>query len=118
MSTPEVERTRIQVYTELWKCLEGISSYHSSAEIVQNLPQVQSKLQEWYYTNGGGLLIAGSADVRESTKAAFFAARHLHSNDPATIWNTFHQLRQCVRRDIKIFGTKEEEERERIEAMK
>lgn len=118
MSTAEVEKARVQAYTELWKCLEGISTWHSGAEIVKNLPQVQSKLQEWYYTKGGGLLIEGSAENKASTKAAFFAARHVKSHNPADVWDKFHHLRHCLRRDLKIFETDEDEEKERERVMK
>ncbi len=118
MSTAEVEKARVQAYTELWKCLEGISTWHSRGDMVKNLPQVQSSLQEWYYTKGGGLLIGGSAENKESTKAAFFAARHVTSHDPADIWDKFHHLRRCLRRDLKVFETDEDEEQERERVMK
>jgi hypothetical protein len=69
-SLVEVERARIQSYVELWRCLDGISTYRPT-EIVSRLLNVQENLQKWYYAAGGGLLIAGAAEREESTKAAF-----------------------------------------------
>jgi hypothetical protein len=114
MSAAEVEKARIEAYKELWKCLDGISTWHTPAEIVKNLPEVQKKLQDWYYRQGGGLLIGGSAENEESTKAAFFNARHIEKNSGAQkIWDSFHKLRRCLRRDLRIFETEEDEKREK-----
>ena len=57
-SVSEIEKARIQAYTELWACFDGISTFRPK-EIVNNLPKVQERLQEWYYRGGGGLTIGG-----------------------------------------------------------
>jgi hypothetical protein len=107
-SVSEVEKARIESYTELWSCLDGIST-HRPSEITQNLPKVQEKMQNWYYNRGGGLLITGSAKHNQSTKAAFFAARDLVSSNTSEIWQVFHELRRCLRRDLKIYESNEDE---------
>jgi hypothetical protein len=108
-SVSEIEKARIQAYTELWTCLNGISTFRPD-EIVDNLPKVQERLQDWYYRRGGGLTIAGSASNMESTKAAFFVARDLVSKNPSEIWEAFHNLRRHLRKDLKIFQDDKEEE--------
>ena len=108
-SVSEIEKARIQAYTDLWTCLDGISTFRPD-DIVDNLLKVQERLQDWYYGRGGGLTIAGSASNTESTKAAFFAARDLVSTNPSEIWETFHNLRRHLRRDLKIFQDDKEEE--------
>ena len=77
-----LEKARIEVYRDLWVRLEGISTFHSSDEVVHNLVVVQKQLQEWYYGIGGGLFIEGAVGNSSSSKAAFFAARDLRSGDP------------------------------------
>ena len=64
----EVEKARIIAYMDLWKCLDGISTFYGREKIVANLADVQANLQQWYYARGGGLLIGGSSENRESTK--------------------------------------------------
>jgi hypothetical protein len=108
-SAAQVEAARISAYQELWSCLEGISTYRPG-EIAQNLRSVQDKLNRWYYASGGGLLISGSADEEGSTKAAFFAARDLRSSNVRAIWEAFHHLRRCLRRDRRIFEDEAEEQ--------
>jgi hypothetical protein len=71
----ELEKARIAAYRELWICLGGISTFHSSEMIAQNLATVQKQLQEWYYQRGGGLFIEGAANKSRSSKAAFFGTR-------------------------------------------
>jgi hypothetical protein len=104
----EVEKTRIAAYVELWKCLGPISTYNSS-EIVTNLPSAQRRLQDWYYDQGGGLLITGSAQDPQSAKAAFFTARDLRSSGPYEIWEAFHHLRRSIRRDLGVFESEADE---------
>lgn len=104
----EVEKARIQAYTSLWSCFEGLSTRHPH-EMVANLPKAQDRLQDWYYRNSGGLLLAGSYQQVGSTKAAFFAARDLKSSDPSEIWQVCHELRRCLRRDLKIYDRDEDE---------
>jgi hypothetical protein len=108
----ELEKARIAAYRELWICLGGISTFHSSEMIAQNLATVQKQLQEWYYQRGGGLFIEGAANKSRSSKAAFFAARDLQSSDSSTIWETFHRLRASLRRDIGVFESDEDEARQ------
>jgi hypothetical protein len=103
----ELEKARIESYRDLWTCLGGISTYHSSDKIAQNLSSVQKQLQEWYYDKGGGLFIASKEPF--SSKAAFFEARDLRTNDPIKIWETFHRLRASIRRDIGVFESDKDE---------
>lgn len=105
----EVEKARIAAYVELWKRLGPISTYQSAEEIVANLPAAQAKLQEWYYDQGGGLLLLGAAENRTSAKAAFFSARDLHSKNPYEIWEVFHRLRRSIRRDLDVFESEADE---------
>jgi hypothetical protein len=58
-------------------------------------------------TFGGGLVIAGSANNKESTKATFFAARDLVSTNPSEVWEVINNLRRHLRRDLKIFQVTE-----------
>lgn len=106
----EVEKSRIQAYISLWSCFDGLSTRRPH-EMVVNLPKAQDKLQDWYYLCGGGLLLAGTYRQVGSTKAAFFAARDLRSSDPSEIWRVFHELRRCLRRDLKIYDDDEDEAR-------
>lgn len=105
----ELEKARIEAYRDLWIRLEGISTFHSSDEIVRNLVAVQTRLQQWYYGAGGGLFIQGSADKLSSSKSAFFSARDLRTSDPIEIWQTFHRLPASIRRDIGVFESDKEE---------
>jgi hypothetical protein len=66
---------------------------------------------------GGGLFISGAAERPGSTKAAFFAARDLQSNDAYEIWQVFHQLRQGVRRDLGVYESDTDEDAA-LEAVK
>jgi hypothetical protein len=109
-SASEVEKVRIQAYTDLWSRLGRISTYRLD-EIVKNLPGVQEQLQDWYYHRGGGLVIEGSFEQKESTKAAFFQVRDLESSNASEIWDAIHKLRRCLRRDLKIFEDEEEEKK-------
>jgi len=105
----EVKRARIAAYRELWSCLGGISTHNSRDVIVKSLPEVQHRLQEWYYDRGGGLLLTGSAEDGQSTKATFFAARDLRSTNAYEIWQVFHRLRGSIRRDLGIFESEADE---------
>jgi hypothetical protein len=116
-STSELEKVRIQAYTDLWSRLGRVSTYRLD-EIVENLPIIQEQLQDWYYHKGGGLVIAGSFEQKESTKAAFFQARDLKSSNASEIWDTIHKLRHCLRRDLKIFEDEEEEKKMIAEGKK
>jgi hypothetical protein len=78
-------------------------------EDAAGLRAIQLKLQAWYYDEAGGLFIEGSSDEPASTKAAFFAVRDLSSKDSAVMWNAFHRLRHCLRRDLGIFDDPNEE---------
>ncbi|MGI9074383.1 MAG: hypothetical protein ACR2JB_24410 [Bryobacteraceae bacterium] len=113
----EVEKLRITAYRELWRCLGGISTFNSGEQIVASLPEVQERLQRWYYDHGGGLFLTGSADQHDSTKAAFFAARDLRSEIPVEIWEVFHQVRRLVRRDVGIFASQLKEQ-EHLDSVK
>jgi hypothetical protein len=112
----ELERARVGAYRGLWQCLGGIST-KDKAEIVRNLPKVQTDLQKWYYDAGGGLFLSGAAENPGSAKAAFFAARDLQSNDAYEIWQAFHRLRQGVRRDLGVYESDADED-SAIEAVK
>jgi len=106
----ELEKLRIHAYRELWRCLGGISTFNTAEKIVASLPAVQARLQGWYYDDGGGLFLKGSAKHRDSTKASFFAARDLRCKDALEIWKVFHQLRQSVRHELGIFESPLEEQ--------
>lgn len=106
----DMQAFRIRAYTDLWRCLEGISTYRPD-EIVSNLRSVQDKMAHWYYPQGGGLILSGSFEQEGSTKAAFFASRDLKTDDARTIWESFHSLRRCLRRDLGIFEDAAEERR-------
>jgi len=108
MQSQELTKARVEAYKVLWQCLGGISTY-TPEEIARNLEAVQKELQNWYYGSGGGLLLNGSAAEGGSTKAAFFQARDLRSKDVAKIWEAFHNLRRCLRRDLGIYESSAEE---------
>jgi hypothetical protein len=110
-TTSELERQRIEAYVNLWSCFDGLSTKHPQ-DMAINLPNAQEKLQDWYYRHGGGLILAGTYHQGDgSTKAAFFAARDLKSSEPSEIWQVFHELRRCLRRDLKIYDDDKEEAR-------
>jgi hypothetical protein len=109
-SSAEVEKSRVESYKKLWLLLGRCSTYHAET-LVADLSAVQDDVQRWYYDEGGGLLIAGSYEDGESTKAALFALRDLDSRDRSTIWQAAHNLRHCLRRDLRIFEDPKEERR-------
>jgi hypothetical protein len=104
----QAEDAKVRAYIELWKCLAPISTRNPPDEIVSGLPEAQQRLQDWYYGQGGGLLIAGSVDPT-TAKGAFFGARDLHSHDPLEIWRAFHGLRRAIRRDLGIYEEEADE---------
>jgi hypothetical protein len=113
----EIEKARINIYRELWRCLGDISTFNNQDHIVRNLPAVQKRLYDWYYDGAGGLFLTGAAEESNSTKAAFFAARELRSTNPSEIWQVFHDLRRSIRRDLGIFES-EADEISRVNSVK
>jgi len=105
----QAEDAKVRAYVELWKCLEPISTRNPPDKIVSRLPEAQQRLQDWYYKQGGGLLIAGSVCDPATAKGAFFTARDLSSKDPLEIWRAFHGLRHAIRQDLGIYEEKSDE---------
>jgi hypothetical protein len=90
-SVSEVEKARIEAYRILWGHLEGISTWRPQ-DIIGNLPKAQDRLQDWYYRQGGGLIIGAPLKRRilqrplSSPHAILLAPIQSRHGRYSTIW--------------------------------